>query len=121
MAQETAVVEDVVGMGVMVGMVTVVGVIITTTATVVATTAIHPMADMVAEEVEDFLMAHTKENLMTHIRRENTILHDQMCLKSPMSRLRTSLMRTKHLMAIAIMEQITIRKLMYRKNQQKQN
>ena len=46
MAQETAVVEDVVGMGVMVGMVTVVGVIITTTATamVVATAimAIHP-------------------------------------------------------------------------------
>ena len=88
MAQETAVVADVVEMGmvetmemgVMVGMATVVAM------------AIHPMADMVAEEVEDFLMAHTKENLMTHIRRENTTLRDLMCLKSPMRRHRINLM-----------------------------
>ena len=97
MAQETAVVEDVVGMGVMVGMVTVVGVIITTTATamVVATAimAIHPTEAVVVAEVmeADFppILIERNQTLLAHA---STIQHDQMCLKSPMRRHRINLM-----------------------------
>ena len=95
MAQETAVVEDVVGMEVMVGMVTVVGVIITTTAMVVATAimAIHPTEAVVVAEVmeADFppILIERNQTLLAHA---NTILHDQMCLKSPMRRHRINLM-----------------------------